>query len=203
MHHFNKPQHLFDYYYFHKNLDDSMISNIFETVSQLNYITAKVKSNDINEIRKSQIKWISFSKETLNLFLSLENLINYANINYFNFDIINSYDDIQYTEYNESNKGEYDWHVDASYPSSHPYRKLSLTIQLSDPTEYEGGDLEISIPAPEKNDIFKIPKEKGKIIVFPSYLWHRVTPVTKGTRKSLVWWVGGSPFRQYINVGYV
>ena len=192
---FIKPQNLFNYYYFTNPLTNPIISNIFEIVSNLDFTEGEVKNLKKESSRKSQIKWIHSSNETSNLFLHLENLIDHANKDYYNFDIINSSEAIQYTEYGESDNGEYGWHTDAFTPSAPPYRKLSLTIQLSDPNEYEGGDLQISIPQPEKNVITTVPKEKGKIIIFPSYMWHRVTPVTKGIRKSLVWWVGGSPFR--------
>jgi len=197
---FTKPQNLFDYYHFNNTLSDSMISNIFEIISNLNFAQGNLaeETQDVDH-RTSQVKWIKTSKETSDLFLFLANLINHANNEYFNFDIINSPEAVQYTEYNGLDKGKYDWHVDSSSSPDDSYipiyRKLSLTIQLSDPSEYEGGDLEINIPDPEKNNIIKCPKEKGKIIIFPSYMWHRVTPVTKGVRKSLVWWVGGSPFR--------
>ena len=64
-------------------------------------------------------------------------------------------------------------------------------MQLSSPDEYEGGDLEINIGSTP----LKVKKQKGHIAIFPSFLLHRVSPVTKGLRKSLVWWVGGSQFR--------
>jgi len=70
-------------------------------------------------------------------------------------------------------------------------RKISITVQLSDPDEYEGGDFEFLIG----KEIIKLPRKKGCAIVFPSYFLHRVTPVTKGTRKSLVLWGSGQPFR--------
>jgi PKHD-type hydroxylase len=68
-------------------------------------------------------------------------------------------------------------------------RKLSLVCQLSDPSEYEGGELQINT-----GEIFTPEKQKGTVILFPSYLLHRVTPVTKGTRRSLVLWIEGPAF---------
>ena len=195
MYHFTKPQNLFNYYHFTNPLDNHIISNISEIVSNLDSVEGGVKNSQDQSSRKSQVKWIHSSDNTFDLFSHLESLIDYANKDYYNFDIINSSEAIQYTEYNELDNGEYGWHTDAFAPSAPPYRKLSLTIQLSDPSEYEGGDLQINIPQPEKNVITTVPKKKGEVIIFPSYMWHRVTPVTKGVRKSLVWWVGGSPFR--------
>jgi PKHD-type hydroxylase len=70
-------------------------------------------------------------------------------------------------------------------------RKLSITVQLSDPSEYEGGELQFMI----NQHIITAPKEKGTAIIFPSFALHRVTPVTKGARKSIVGWIGGPPYK--------
>jgi len=83
----------------------------------------------------------------------------------------------------------YDWHMDIG-KGSLSTRKLSVSLQLSDPADYEGGDLELQYRegGPASRAI-------GTVIVFPSYLSHRVTPVTRGERWSLVAWVHGPPFR--------
>jgi PKHD-type hydroxylase len=141
--------------------------------------------------RKSIIKWIPNSPEFLGLYDILKEFILTINTNFWGFDITYSNDLIQYTEYHSSDIGKYDWHVDINRTSS---RKLSLVIQLSDPNEYEGGELQIK-DYTHKEKISSIPKQQGLVTIFPSYMWHRVTPITKGTRKSLVWWVGGTPFR--------
>ena len=70
-------------------------------------------------------------------------------------------------------------------------RKISITVQLSDPSEYEGGDLQIKINAGQSDT----PKGLGNVVIFPSYLLHRVTPVTKGLRRSLVLWITGPAFK--------
>ena len=114
-----------------------------------------------------------------------------ANSDYWKFDLSHWKDAIQYTEYNGEEAGGYDWHIDVGpHPLNH--RKISITVQLSDPIDYEGGDLEIWTGGKEP---MKAPKEKGAVVMFPSYLLHRITPVTKGVRKSLVLWVGGTTFR--------
>ena len=74
----------------------------------------------------------------------------------------------------------------------HVARKLNLIIQMSDDNEYEGGDLELILGADK--DTIKMPRKKGKLIMFPSYIIHQVTPVTKGQRHSLVGWITGKPF---------
>lgn len=90
-----------------------------------------------------------------------------------------------------STGGHYDWHVDAGAPhkESNLQRKLSCSILLNDPTEYEGGKFEI-----EKIES-GLPNSQGSVIVFPSIIRHRVTPVTSGTRYSAVCWAVGAPFK--------
>jgi len=107
----------------------------------------------------------------------------------WNFNIHSVIDSIQYTEYLEGG-GHYDWHIDIG-PGSINHRKISITIQLSDVEEYEGGDFEIWTGGEFK----KLPKKQGTAILFPSFLMHRVTPITKGVRKSLVLWVGGDSYK--------
>ena len=188
----NSPsQNLFDYFSFYKPLEDPLINDIHTIVSNLEFIEGKI-GTDLIDYRKSKIKWIEYNNFSKELYKHLESLANLANQQHYNFDLYYSNDDIQYTEYYGSNKGKYDWHIDHS-PGIYNNRKLSLVIQLSDPSEYEGGELQIQ-NYNTKNTISTIPKQKGLITIFPSYLLHRVTPITKGTRKSLVWWVGGSQF---------
>jgi PKHD-type hydroxylase len=194
---FEQNQNLTQYYYFNEPLEGYILDQIDFTVQNLKYKTATTFNPELytdstyNNPRKSKLKWIEDSiPQHKYLFEYLSNRINIANKNHFNLDIIGSNDNIQYTEYNSEVKGHYDWHLDIS-GDSNVLRKLSIIIQLSSPDEYEGGDLEIHIGSTP----LKVPKQKGSIIVFPSFLLHRVTPVTKGIRKSLVWWVGGSQFR--------
>jgi len=139
-------------------------------------------------IRKSRIKWIHHDDKSWWVYDKLVKHIEEANKTW-GFAINSIIDSIQYTEYYEGG-GHYDWHMDVgNYPMNN--RKISITIQLSSPDEYEGGDLEFWVGrTPDK-----APREHLLAILFPSYLMHRVTPITKGTRKSLVLWVGGDTFR--------
>jgi PKHD-type hydroxylase len=110
----------------------------------------------------------------------------------------------QFTKYS---KGQhYHWHCDSfldPFISNDPttngkIRKLSVTCSLSDPKDYSGGELEFQFRDTKDADAKRICTEilpKGSIVVFPSHVWHRVTPVTKGTRYSLVMWNLGYPFR--------
>ena len=111
-----------------------------------------------------------------------------ANKEMWNFDIWGYHDSLQYTRY-YGNGGHYDWHADLGPGLSN--RKLSVVLQLSDPSEYEGGDLEIN----PGGNIMTVPKEMGLICFFPSFLLHRVTPLTSGNRITLVTWLCGANLR--------
>jgi len=72
-------------------------------------------------------------------------------------------------------------------------RKLAMTVQLSDSSDYDGGEFEIWAGGDEQ--FVQLPREKGDIVVFPTFMMHRVKPITRGQRKCLVFWTGGRPFR--------
>jgi PKHD-type hydroxylase len=96
----------------------------------------------------------------------------------------------QIGRYKSSDEGHYDWHMDASPPKEGIQRKLSISILLTDPSEFEGGELQFK-NAEDK----KVLTKQGSIIVFPSFIEHRVTPVTKGVRHSAVTWASGPTFK--------
>ena len=173
---FQKPQHLFNYFIFHQNLDNSIISNLLDSVSNIDFESGTVDYGNENlEMRSSQLKWILSNPSTDYIFSLLSEKIKIANDSYFNFQIPFSPEAIQYTEYHSFQKGHYNWHqdiiMDQEGSMSPTFRKLSLTIQLSDPEEYEGGDLQIFDPiVSDENFPYKsVPKKKGSIIVFPSF----------------------------------
>ena len=101
-------------------------------------------------------------------------------------------ENLQFTMYDESFGGRYDWHVDHGGHQSGG-RKLSVVVQLSDPLTYEGGELQFGQATDDKIEVAD--KNKGCVVLFPSYMRHRATEVTKGTRYSLVTWITGPPFR--------
>jgi PKHD-type hydroxylase len=110
------------------------------------------------------------------------------NKDFFNFDIYGLTEDIQFTEYGP--KGDhYKQHMDkVLYGVS---RKLSIVVQLTDPKDYKGGELQLF----EGGDPIVITKQQGMVTLFPSYMLHQVTPVTKGMRHTLVAWIGGKNFK--------
>ena len=138
--------------------------------------------------RVTTISWIPF-KEMGHMYQDLNLFIQKTNENHFGFGDIRVTENAQFTEYPEG--GFYDWHMDCDVNMTHepPVRKISMTVLLNDPSEFEGGHLELM--APGKFAELK----QGHAIIFASFLNHRVNPVTKGMRQSLVVWFGGKAFR--------
>lgn len=101
--------------------------------------------------------------------------------------------DVQFTEYHGDEGGKYDWHHDIDWNRDDGWdRKISITVQLSSPDEYEGGDFVMGDGQEQLPDWYK---DKGTVLAFPSYIAHRVLPVTHGVRKSLVAWFEGPTWR--------
>lgn len=136
--------------------------------------------------RDSTLRFIWPSQESNWLFDFLEDALMKLNRGY-GFELTGFYDGIQVATYEPG--GRYDWHLDLG-PGVYSSRKLSLSVQLSDAADYDGGELEFLSVTDELG-----PRSRGSLIAFPSYLAHRVRPVTRGTRVSLVSWIGGPPFR--------
>jgi len=121
-----------------------------------------------------------------------------ANTELWNFDLHSAPESIQYTEYYAHENGHYDWHQDIGPGELPSRRKISITIQLSDSDDYEGGELQMCYGGDGKGnlvDSVTCPRGSGVSVLFPSYMLHRVSEVKKGTRKSLVLWVGGSHYK--------
>tara|TARA_Y100000004_G_C8806362_1_gene365681 strand:+ start:78 stop:632 length:555 start_codon:yes stop_codon:yes gene_type:complete len=138
--------------------------------------------------RTSHISWIPFKKMP-EMYKNIEKIMKATNGNHFGFDGMTITEPAQYTEYPEG--GFYDWHIDNDVNMQHepPVRKISMTLLLSSESEFEGGDLELM----SEGKIAKL--KQGQAIFFASFVRHRVKPVTRGNRKSLVMWFGGTPFK--------
>ncbi len=140
------------------------------------------------ETRTSHISWIPFSKMP-EMYKDIEKVMKTTNGNHFGFDGMQITEMAQYTEYPEG--GFYDWHIDSDTNFAHEptVRKISMTLLLSPDNEFEGGDLELM----KEGQPAKL--KQGHAIFFASFIRHRVTPVIRGNRKSLVMWFGGTPLR--------
>lgn len=141
------------------------------------------------KIRRSELKWLDKTDETKWVFERLANVAASLNADYFGFELTGFGEALQLTNYHEARQGTYTWHQD--FGSLGTSRKLSMVLQLSEPSEYEGGELQILT----KREPTNMKKKRGLITVFPAWTLHQVTPVVKGTRQTLVAWVSGPAFK--------
>ena len=170
------------------NLPLSVINAFLEESQYLETSTATLKNNQTNlDSRNSKVSWID-SNHWISGFCY--HYILQANRDNFKYDIAGFGEGVlQYTTYSP---GEYyNWHID-TIKNQDPLRKLSFTLQLSDPENYSGGELQF---LDEGNQLFFAPKSIGTIVVFDSRLRHRVKKVNSGCRKSIVGWVEGPRWR--------
>ena len=142
------------------------------------------------DIRDSRVSWIGpIDGQTDWIFRRMQDAFQEANKTMFNFDIWGFMEAFQFTRY-DAPAGKYNQHIDRR-DGSEFIRKLSGSVLLTDPDEFEGGDLTITTG----DQPTKMEKRQGALVVFPSFVLHAVHPVTKGTRHSLVAWASGKPFR--------
>jgi PKHD-type hydroxylase len=137
-------------------------------------------------IRKSTIAWIDIQADSQWLYEKVWDTFQAVN-RWFKFDLFGLVDEIQFAKYAVGDR--FGWHLDTGAGQTST-RKLSMSVQLSDDDEYDGGDLDLCA-CPQLDPR----RRRGTIIVFPSFLAHQVTPVAQGTRYSLVAWAHGSPFK--------
>ena len=179
-----------NYYWFNGGLTSEEVDKIVEDAKEYSFIKALVVDEEnTDKFRKSNIKWLPFDSKWDWVIDKIMSQVVEANDSIWKFDLNSIIDNIQYTEY-EGNGGHYDWHLDIG-PGTISHRKISIVIQLSDPDDYVGGDLELMIGSQPT----KIPRGKGNVAIFPSFLLHRVVPLISGNRKSLVLWVGGGHYK--------
>jgi len=155
--------------------------------------TAHYDQKDPAIERHSDISWINPSEETYSIFEKISQGVMHANKKaewFFDAPII---EPLQFTQYKVGQK--YDWHVDQFMGIEDTIRKISFSILLND--DFEGGELQIEAGSPEIPDerIETVKLKKGDALIFPSYTWHRVLPVTSGVRHSLVGWCRGDQWK--------
>jgi len=139
--------------------------------------------------RITHISWIPF-KTMPEMYKEIEVTMHRTNGNHFGFEGMTLSEPAQFTEYPKG--GFYDWHMDCDVHCQYepPVRKISMTVLLSDPSEFKGGDLEFMTQGNKPPDL-----QQGQAIFFASYIRHRVAKVTKGVRRSLVMWFNGPRFK--------
>jgi PKHD-type hydroxylase len=139
-------------------------------------------------IRDSKVAWLG-SEDLPNLFPKLTDAIMNLNNQFFKFNLFGLEEGLQFTIY-DGKGAKYGKHVDRCFGAR--IRKLSITIELSDPSKRKGGDLELYTG---DKPLINVPREQGTLIAFPSFLLHEVSPIKKGTRYSLVAWITGENFK--------
>ena len=186
-----------NYYWFQEGFTQEELTRIVEQVQEMPFQVALTEAGGQDkgeglDARSSSVKWIPFTDETKWIYDKIGAMAVEANNDIYHFDLHSMPEHIQYTEYYDANKGHYDWHMDIGSTGAMPYRKLSVTVQLSDPGDYDGGDLQFLTGGQYP---ITAPKGRGNVVIFPSFLLHRVTPVTRGTRTSFVLWLGGGHYK--------
>jgi PKHD-type hydroxylase len=184
------------YAYWEGFLTNEEINYLLNVDNWVNTQSAKIGSNSqatINKnIRSTKISWLELTNENKEIWNKFSKVIAEVNSRYFHFDLTGFYEPIQLAVYNAEDNGHYDWHIDMYTSNNNAPRKLSMVLMLSDPSEFEGGDLLLKS---ERDNPSKLEMSQGRAWFFPSYMLHKVTPVTKGVRKTLVLWVGGPQFK--------
>ena len=156
--------------------------------AKVGHINVKGGKHDTDK-RITTISWIPF-KALPDMYKIIESTMNQVNRNHFGYEGMEISEPAQFTEYPKG--GFYDWHMDAEVNCQYepPVRKISMTILLSDPSEFVGGDLEFMTEGNKPPQLLQ-----GQAIFFCSLIRHRVSKVKKGVRRSLVQWFGGPPFK--------
>lgn len=192
-------RYTFPFVYWDNFLSENELQAIEQYCQEKGLMDSKVIGNgdqgNLTEARKSQSLIHNVDLENLWIFERLRMITEHANAEYFNFDLL-GFDYFQYAEY-QGEGSHYDYHTDLIYgqdlPSYMIYsRKLSFSLVFSDNSEYDGGEFQFKT---DTDRPITVEQARGRVIGFPSWVLHRVAPLTRGVRRSLVWWVTGPKFR--------
>ena len=150
-----------------------------------------VRQTTAHQIRRAELSWLDDLPQASWVIDRMMRLVAQANREAFGFDLTEFAESPQVARYGAEREGHFDWHSDIGAGALAAKRKLTIVVQLSEPQDYENGTLELQ---PDSN-IRQAPRDRGTAILFPSFVLHRVTPVTNGTRWSLTLWSHGPAFR--------
>lgn len=175
-------------------LTDDDINKILAAPEWLQATEGKI-GNSVEEgprldksIRSSELGWYYPNANNQEIWYKIQKTIIRVNNEFFGFDLTGMYEPAQLGIYKAEQEGHYNWHIDAGTSRLAAPRKLSMALQLNDPTEFEGGLLQVKV---DRDETVNLELRRGRAWFFPSWMIHRVTPVTKGVRRSLVLWIGG------------
>ena len=185
-----------DVAYWEGFLTESELNEILALPNWANTEDARIgggtESNEVNkDVRRTQVCWMEADKKTAHIWKKISIAIAEVNRNFFHFDLTGCYEPAQLGVYTEHSKDYYNWHTDDSLKTTKTPRKLSMVLALDDTSDFEGGELQIM----KSSTVETLEMKRGRAWFFPSWVLHRVTPVTKGVRRSLVVWVGGPAFK--------
>jgi len=181
--------------YWENFLTDEELNFLIHHHAWHNKSIAQVGGSDVPsadlDYRRTNVAWFDFNVEHQTIWNKITEIISTVNNQFFHVNLSGIYEPMQLTEYSASDKGYYDWHTDFGVEDKLVPRKLSMVLMLSDESEYEGGYLQIKT----RRDNQTLEMKKGRAWFFPSYVLHRVTPITKGIRKTAVVWAGGEHWK--------
>lgn len=185
-----------DFYYFNDVFTEELIEKTHKMIVLNRYVLKKGETGygentDSEKTNNRDIAYVPYVDHSEWVYKFLLDLVLQANKEIFQFDIQTITDNLHYVIY-PTDGGHLDWHMDIGQGKVNN-RKLACTVQLSDPNDYEGGDFQVWYGG--HKGFITLPREKGDVLIFPTFYLHRVTPITKGERRALVFWTGGEPFR--------
>jgi PKHD-type hydroxylase len=177
----------------------------FLTTEELKFIASTSEWNNLHdasigtgnqgivnkEIRETGVNFLYPNEQNNHIWEKISQTVSEVNRQFFKFNLTGFYEPMQLGLYHSGNNGHYNWHTDAGMQDKNTPRKLSMVLMLSDPSSFEGGELQVKI---DSDTPFSVEQKLGRAWFFPSYVLHRVTPVTKGFRQSAVIWIGGPEF---------
>jgi PKHD-type hydroxylase len=176
---------------------DQVISYALKLEQQMPTLGYDSGSQNEN-FRRSRVRWIdvNVNPEFTFIYDLMWKALIKINQDWFSFNVT-SLPPMQFTEYEESYQGEYQLHQDVFWVNGgSTHRKISLVLQLSDPANYEGGNLMFEkVGSEPSNADYEAMRARGTIVAFPSFVYHKLTPVTRGKRYSLVAWFEGPKFQ--------
>jgi PKHD-type hydroxylase len=180
------------YYFYRNTFSNYEIEKIVSTLNKLpiNEATLGSENRVDKSFRESRLSWVPINSQTNWIYQRFSEYINEANESFFQYDLT-KIEKLQFTRYFGNQKGFYAPHIDSNFGHFYENRKLTFVMQLSDPEDYEGGELRLHM----SKNYDAIPKERGLITFFPSHILHECTPVTSGIRYTLVGWVYGPKFK--------
>jgi PKHD-type hydroxylase len=171
-------------------LNEFEVQSIHKLAENYNKVRATILVEN-STARKSNAKWIGYDEKSKWLYDKVTNAVKEINAELFQFELSGA-QPFQYTIYDSTEEGEYDWHNDTMSTENDGVRKLSVVILLSDKNEFSGGSFLISPAGGKPKEILM---KMGRMVVFPSWIPHCVTPVLEGKRISLVMWLYGKRFK--------